>query len=458
MRRAWLAVVVLTGTSGCYATSDVPATHIASIERPLSAPRQIGGAAKLGPNTEIRAWLTDGSVTPWLPAGGLAVAKDGLVSGRRHPLASATSATIANAGAPAAEMLVATAPPDAVVAIVDGELRLTVADRRVLLPWIAAYASGARAMRQPLGWVAFEGPRRKWTSDWIPISRLVAVAPSQLATLEVAEGIPWRDVVGLQVNNLEPIRTTGAIIAMPIAMSAIVLSTVAAAVAVADGKDPTPAINLGVAVAAMTADAAESADAEAGTGGAPVRSLGESPAVLVVADGSGSGFGVTPLFSGAARRRETFKFVFTGEAGLTGEGGMTGSAGLGFRAGDFVELSARLRALPFDGTAGWTPTTSSAAPVNLLYGGRLAFHIDGDGDRRSAFVFGGELLGGSLRDGTSLIELGFVLGPRFGLTDKTFASLLFAPSLLIPSRSSSLTGGQSTIGQLMVSVELGFAL
>ena len=455
MRRTWLAVAVVAWASGCYATTEVPTTQIASIQRPLSAPRKVGRSARLGPKTEIRAWLTDGSVTPWLPAGGLAVAKEGLVSGRRHPLAAATRATIGNAGPGAADMLAATAPPGGEIVPADGELRLTVADRRVLLPWIAAYATGAKTMRQTMGWVSFQRPRRTWSSDWIPISSLVAVAPSQLATLEVAEGIPWRDVAGLQVHNLEPIRTTGAIIGMPIAMAAIVLSAAVATAAIADGKDPTPAIDLGVAAVAVTADAAESADVEADTGGAPVHPLDNSPAVLVTADGTGGVLAATPLFSGAARRREAFKFVFAGEAGLTGDGGMTGSAGLGFRAGDLVELSARLRAIPFDETLTGMGT-SSASPLNLLYGGRLALHIDGDGDRRTAFVFGGEILGGMLRDGTFMMELAFVLGPRFGITDKMFASLLLTPSLLIPDRSPY--GERATVGQVMFTAEFGFAL
>ena len=448
--------VMIAGASGCYATTEVPATHIASIERPLSAPKKIGGAAKLGPNTEIRVWLADGSVTPWRSAHELAVAKEGLVSGRRHPLAAATEATLARADAGAAELLEATAPPGAAIRPVDDQLRLTVADRRMLLPWIAAYASGARAMRQQPGWVSFRGPRGKWESDWIPTSQLAAVEPSKLGTLAVAEGVQWRDVVGLQVHNLEPIRTTGAIIGMPIAMSAMMLSAMAAAAAIADGKDPTPAINLGATVAAVTADAAASADAEAGTGGAPVRLSRDVPAVLVTADGTGGELGVTPLFSGAARRRESFKLVFAGEGGVTGSGGLTGSAGVGFRAGDFVELSARIRALPSADTLAWTQGALSAAPVNLLYGGRLALHIDGDGDRRTAFVAGGELLFGSIRDVTTLTQLGFVLGPRFGITDKTFASILFVPSLLIPD--SSPNGERSTVGQFMVSAEFGFAL
>jgi len=453
MKRTWLAVVAMASASGCYATTEVPAAQLASIEHPLSGPKTIGRSAKLGPQTEVRAWLTDGSVTPWLPAGELAVAKEGLVSGRRHPLAAANVAIMANAGDGAADMLAATAPPGAEVALVNGQLRLTVANRRVLLPWIAAYAAGAKEMRQPLGWVAFEG--RKWTSDWIPIASLVAVPPSQLPALEVAEGIAWRDVTGLQVHNLEPIRTTGAIIGMPIAMSAMMLSLVGGAAAIADGKDPTPALHVGVTAAAMTADAAASADAEADTGGAPVRSLRESPAVLVTADDSGGALGVTPLFSAEARRRESFKLVFAGEAGVTGEGGMTGAVGFGFRAGDFVELSARLRALPFEDAFDSTQGASPAAPV-LLGGGRLAFHIDGDGDRRTAFVFGGELLVGSLRDGTALTELGFVFGPRFGFSDKMFGSLLLAPSLLIPDSSRYVE--RSTVGQLMFTAELGFAL
>ena len=157
MRRTWLAVVAVAWASGCYATTEVPATQIASIARPLSAPRKVGGSAKLGPKTEIRAWLADGSVTPWLSAGGLAVAKEGLVSGRRHPLAAASEATIAAAGEGAAEMLAAIAPPggERPGSRMVSSFVLTVADRRVLLPWIAAYAAGAKTMRQPLGWVSF---------------------------------------------------------------------------------------------------------------------------------------------------------------------------------------------------------------------------------------------------------------------------------------------------------------
>ena len=108
-----------------------------------------------------------------------------------------------------------------------------------------------------------------------------------------------------------------------------------------------------------------------------------------------------------------------------------------------------------DGLAG-TQGISAAAPVNLLGGARLAFHIDGDGDRRTAFVFGGELLVGSLRDGALLTELGFVFGPRFGFTDNIFGSLLVAPSLLIPDSSRYVE--RSTVGQVLITAELGFAL
>src|SRR5262249_29521647 len=145
MKLIWpAAVVVSILATGCYATTEIPQAQIATIQRPLSAPRKVAGGARLGPKTEIRARLSDGSVTPWLPAGALAVARDGRVGGRSFPLAAATDATIAKAGEGAAEMLAATAPPGAVVTPADGgELRLHVSDPRVLLPWVAAYATGA---------------------------------------------------------------------------------------------------------------------------------------------------------------------------------------------------------------------------------------------------------------------------------------------------------------------------
>ena len=100
--------------------------------------------------------------------------------------------------------------------------------------------------------------------------------------------------------------------------------------------------------------------------------------------------------------------------------------------------------------------TPGRSPVSLLYGGRLVFHIDGDGDRRTAFVFGGEVLGGALRDGTFMTELALVLGPRFGITDKMFASVLLTPYFVIPDRSPY--GERSTVGRVMVTAEFGFAL
>jgi hypothetical protein len=456
MRLTWLGAVVVTLTSGCYATTAVPAAQVASIQRPLPAARKIGGAAKLGPNTELRAHLAGGSVTPWLPAGKVAVANDGLVSGRRFPLAAASEAMIAQAGPGAGEMLAAAAPPGAEITHVGDDLRLRVSDRRVLLPWIAAYATGATALHQPLGWVSFQSPRDEWESEYVPISRFVGLAPPKLAELEMAEGVPWRDVTGLEVHNLEPIGTVFAIIGAPIAMSVMVLSAAGAVAAAADGKDPTPAIELGAATAALTADAAASADAGADTHGAPVYSPKDRPAVLVTAAGTAGTLAATPLFTEAARRREACKLILAAEAGGDGNGGLTGSAGAGFRFGDFLELTARLRALSFDDTPLWMRSASASAPVSLLYGGRAAFHIDGDGDRRTAFVLGGEVLGGSLSDGTSLTEVGLVLGPRFGITDKMFASFLLAPSLIVPRDSPY--GGLSTVGQVMFSAEIGFGL
>jgi hypothetical protein len=451
MKRTWpAAMVVSILATGCYATTEIPRAQIASIQRPLSAPKKVAGDARLGPNTEIRARLTDGSVTPWLPASALSVAADGLVSGRSFPLAAATDATIVQASDAAAEMLAATAPPDAVVTPArDGELRLHVADPRVLLPWVAAYATGAATLHQPPGWISFRGAHGGWTSDWLPGARFVAVAPSSYAKLRVAEGIPWRDVAAREVHNLEPIKTTFAVIGAPVAAGVMVLSAAAAAAAVANGDDPTPALELGAGTAALASHAAETADAGADTGGAPVRSPADRPAVLVAAEGPAGTLAAAPLFTGAARRRDQIKLILAGEGGVTTDGFGTGGAGIGFRAGDFVELTARVRVLPYDDRPAYLQV--GRAPINLLYGGRLALHIDGDGDRRTAFVFGGELLGGTTADGSSLMQGSAILGPRFGITDKTFASLLFQPSFLNP-------GNGPVTGQMMFSAEFGFDL
>jgi hypothetical protein len=153
----------------------------------------------------------------------------------------------------------------------------------------------------------------------------------------------------------------------------------------------------------------------------------------------------TPLFTGAARRRDTLKLVLAGEAGVTSEGGRTGAAGAGVRLGDFIEVTARVRAL------GYAAPAATSAPLRLLYGARFAFHLDGDGDRRSAFVLGGELLSGTAPDGASLVQGSLIVGPRFGITERTFASLLVAPSFLSASN-------RPTAGQVTVSLEFGFDL
>jgi len=127
----------------------------------------------------------------------------------------------------------------------------------------------------------------------------------------------------------------------------------------------------------------------------------------------------------------------------------TGAAGVGVRVSDFVELSARLRALPYDDRP--FDQQVGRSPISLLYGGRLALHIDGDGDRRTAFLFGGELLMGQSSEGASLTQGSLIIGPRFGITEKTFASLLFEPSFLNPSN-------HPVMGQMMFCAEFGFDL
>jgi hypothetical protein len=207
-------------------------------------------------------------------------------------------------------------------------------------------------------------------------------------------------------------------------------------------------------VASIASDAAASADAEADTGGARVRAAGERPAVLLTPDEPGATVRATPLFSARARRRDAIKLVLEGEAGVTADGAFTGAAGLGARLGDFLELTARVRSLSLAAPAppGWAAPSPTQ---HLLVGGRLGLHIDTDGNPLTAFVLGGEMLGGQI-DGQSVTELAFLLGPRVGIGDKMFASLLFTPTVLLTAGQPGQSG--STTLQMLFTGEIGFDL
>lgn len=459
MQRNGIAgAMALVMAAGCYSTTEIPPAQLASMEHPRGAPSVLGHGVRLGPRTEVRAFLTDGSVTTWYPAGDLAVADDGLVTGRRVALSAATEVDLSGAGDGADAMLAATAPPGAEITPRGDRLRLRVRDARLMLPWIAAYAVGAATLRRPVGMLAFRGNRSAWETDPVPGSRFATVTPGALSEFQIAEGIPWRDVTRLELHNLDTLSTTGAILGAPIAMSLMLLATVGTAAAIADGDDPTPSVALGVEVAAGVQEAAASADAEADSSASEawVRAANRRPCVLVEG-GPEAARGATPLFTARARRRDIVKLVLSGEAGTTSDSTFTGGAGVGLRFHDFVELTARTRALAFDEA----PTLGSGGgpespPQHLLFGGRLALHIDTDGDPLTAFVVGAEILGGRLGTGADLTDVGFVLGPRFGLGDKMFASLLLAPSLLLARGNPG--GPDLAVGQVMFSVELGFGL
>src|SRR4029079_16591710 len=87
--------------------------------------------------------------------------------------------------------------------------------------------------------------------------------------------------------------------------------------AVATGDDPTPALDLAAGTAAVTAHAASTADADADTGGAPVSSPADGRGLLVAAEAAAGTLAATPLFAGAARRRDAVKLVLAGEGGVT---------------------------------------------------------------------------------------------------------------------------------------------
>jgi hypothetical protein len=458
------AVLAATGitlaASGCYTTTQVPLTRIATIDHTMAAPTDLSGTARLGPSTEIRARLADGSVTTWYTAGDVAVGTDGLVTGRRYALSSANEVVLSGVGGVAADMLAATAPPGGeVTPLGDGglQLRLRVKDNRFLLPWLAAYANGAAALRQPAGTLRFQAHgRNAWRSADVPGDSFARLPPQQLADVQLAEGIPWRDVAGLELHNLNPIDTAFAVVGVPIAGALMAVAMIATAGAIANGDDPTPGLQLGAAVASVTADAAGSADAGADTGGAPVLGPSHHPAVLVAGGGATAGtLRTTPLFTGEAVRRDMIKFLVAGEGGVTSDSTFAGALGVGLRLSDFVELSARARVVTFDEGSGPYGGPSPGSP-HLLYGGRLALHIDPDGDPLLAFVAGGEVVGNTIGDYGSLTQAAFVFGPRFGIGQKAFASLLLEPSLIVWSGLPNRPDGSA--GQLTINLEVGFGL
>lgn len=472
MKRATILTVViilaaLTATTGCYTTQAVEPAKVAAIRRPLTSPRALG-PARLGPRSDVRARLTDGSLTPWVPATDLAVSNDGLVTGRRYPLALATEAAVADAGPAAFSMLAAVAPPESEIVPERGWIRLRVRQPSLLLPWISAYTGGAAALHHPPGPCVLRTSPRGW-SDPVPCASIAGVPAASLPRLQIADGVPWRKIAALEVHNLDPIQTSFAVLGTPVLMSVMMLGLVSAAAAISDGDDPTPGLDLAVGMAQIASDAAAHADDGAETGGAPVHLPNQRAAVLIAAaaatDGSrvdkeagptgdpAAGLVATPLFTQSARRRDYFKWLLAADAGITSEGTFTGGVTAGFRLNDFVEIAGRARLLWLDEQPAWAPDGSQIyrGTPHALFGARLGFHIDGDGDRIST-VFGGEVLGGSLADGGTLWQLGLNLGPRFGIGEKTFASLLFAPSLLVKDRPD----GATAVGQVMFTAELGF--
>ena len=444
--------------SGCYTTASVPPAALVSLRGPLSAPKALDGGARLGPRSELRVRRTDGSVTPWFPAATLAIGANGLVTGDRYPLRAATDAVIAEADEGATMWLSAMAPPGSEVTPTADGARVRVPESRLLLPWLSAYATGVANMHGRPGRFSFRSRRDEWETGGVPASVLVARPRAALSQVVLADGILWHDVAGIEVQNMNPLNTTGAIIGMPIAMAFMMLGIVGTAAAIVDGDDPTPALSLVAGVASVTSTAAEDGKRDTSKGD-PVPLGGSAPEAVLVASSSDNSTGTVPLFSSSARRRDRIKLILAGEAGLDGASGVTASVGAGIRICDFVELTGRLRALSLGGDSSVVPTDgmSVVSPtVGLLGGLRLALHIDPDGNPVTSFVVGAEILGGSRGGGPSVTELGFVLGPRIGITDKAFVSLLVAPSLLTTKGTNDRPGG--TTGQVMVSAEMGFDL
>lgn len=455
--RLLATVVAVTGVTGCYTRTVLPPIAIASVTVPLARPTTLGLDGRLGPRTDVRVRFGDGSTSRWWPASTLAVGNEGVIVGSgRYRLADAREAVISGADAGAGEVLAATAPPGASITRGEHRLRLRLTDPRMLLSWIAAYVNGAAALGREPGALSFRGPEGVWESPPIPGGRLAALTDAGLEGASLAEGVLWREVSFLELDNLDPWSTIGAVIGVPLA--AVILMPLGAGVP------------LGAAVEKPFTDLwlPEATGSDQGTEGywegpddspAPVGHHRRTAVLLDRPKDDPHAPVVVPLFTSSARRRDQVKVVLGGDFGVESAEDMTftGSAGVGLRLFDFLEVTGRVRSVTFDD---WGPAAGAGSPGtglsrHLLGGGRLSLHLDADGNPATAFVAGGEVLAGSLEGGGTLTELGFVLGPRYGLTDKLFASFLFAPSILISSNTGTVDHSR---GRLMFCAELAFDL
>src|SRR5213075_1829316 len=119
----------------------------------------------------------------------LSVTADGLVTGKSHSLTSVTEAWISDVDPGAEALLAAVAPPGSDVTLVAGGLRARVEEPRLLLPWLAAYATGAARGGGHPGTFLFRTAEHRTEASHVPGATFVGRVPATLSHVDLAEGI-----------------------------------------------------------------------------------------------------------------------------------------------------------------------------------------------------------------------------------------------------------------------------
>lgn len=208
-----LVAFVLLSAAGCYTVrpASVDGLHAVAAGAPPDG---------IDAETPIRFQRTGGSWTPWLTAGLLSVGDQGVMV---HVWRSEwlDGATARHLGPRASAMLERVAPPNAlVVRDREGKVRLT--DDEPLDPWLARAAAergaeGQSALDDLGRWELEPGPAS------VPGRELfAALAQPNPVALQFVDGLRWEDIVGVEIEQFDPLKTLGAVLISPVVLVAAV--------------------------------------------------------------------------------------------------------------------------------------------------------------------------------------------------------------------------------------------
>jgi hypothetical protein len=429
MARAATAAALVGLAAGCYTTAIVPAAAVRRASTPARAPLAVtdlgGGQARLGPRSEVRIRRRDGSASRWYGAGELVTSSQGLGTAATLPLGDSTRALVGDVGLETGALLTATAPEGGRVDWQGEGFALHASRPGQVAAWAAAASARVVELGGSAGTWRFARPEGGWLSGPIPGSTLAATPPPALATRRLIEGTPWQEVAALEIRGFDPF----------LSVSSGLGVTGLVALAILLGGNPS-----GLGDDRVGFDKGVRVEDDR----LPHRGMLLEPGASAPTDGR-------PLFTPRARRRDLIRLIAAGDLALSRDAGLAGGGGgVGIRVCEFVELTARLRAV------------EHAGATRLLGGGRLSLHVDSDARPLTALTLGMEVLGrpgGGGGDGGAVMTLAFPAGPRlgFGPGGLGFASVLVSPSFVF-DMGDAPDHRRTTTFQLLASLELGLAL